>query len=162
MKTKCQCSRGICDWDVPGMSCLPNFTTTVSTSPETECPALEDDNGEWECDQEFKSGSKCKLECKDGWEQLRTVVRCKCEFGICEWLRPIRKCEPETSFVATTHPVPSGGVCPAIEKKAFGTFHCTDGANVGSRCKMECDPGYVVNSRHKARRCRCSNRKQVI
>ena len=60
--------------------------------------------------KQANSDKVCRLMCDDGWEQIRTVIRCKCHAKRgCEWFRPIRQCQPENEFEPTTQSVPAGG-----------------------------------------------------
>lgn len=172
MKTHCICSNGDCSWSgirigVRDIRCILEnevtttvITTTVTETPiETECPALTEENGEWECNNSNLHASKCQLHCIDGWKQVRTVIKCKCD-ETCEWLRPLRTCEPEQVFQPTSVPAPAGGICSPLSD-SVGTWHCSKDSNVGSRCKLTCPAEYVFNSRHISRRCRCSSRQDV-
>ena len=154
MKKRCGCSNGECGWDGGNVRCipeeLPETTTTAPTTIETtteerECPALHEDNGEWECENSFFHGSKCQLHCVDGWRQVRTVTKCKCDENRCEWIRPARVCEAEQVFVSTTVEPIAGGICSDLHDP-IGNWHCSHEYKVGSRCKLECPADYIINS----------------
>ena len=167
MKTRCQCQDDICDWSVPNLRCLlePRETTTFEPTttavPETECPVLTDDHGDWECENENFHKSVCMLSCHDRFEQVRTVRKCLCKDGICNWERPMRSCMSEALFIPVTKPPVQGGICVALQEDPVGKWRCSMGEFVGSRCKLECDAGFVSNTKHNARRCRCSARQDV-
>lgn len=141
MKKRCRCDDGECHWHGGNVRCipeeLPETTTEAPTTIETttqvrECPALHDDHGEWECEDNFLHGSKCQLHCVDGWRQIRTVTKCKCD-ETCDWNRPARVCEQEAVFVeqVTTIPPPAGGICTNLSD-LVGHWHCSHGSKVST------------------------------
>lgn len=98
--------------------------------------------------------------CYAGYDQVRTVKRCKCRKGDCRWRgSKDRQCVTGHSLVT---PAPAfEQVCEPLENPDFGNWHCSHGSALGSRCKLRCESGFTINSNSPARRCRCSNRQQM-
>ena len=75
---------------------------------------------------------KCKLQCDDRFDQRRTVLRCKCRKGGCDWNDVQLFCRREEEIEITTRAPAAGGICEPLYSE-LGNWGCSKGFHFNSR-----------------------------